>query len=34
MIGFRFGNEQLRSPRVPFTGENTGINLRDNPGRM
>jgi len=34
MFGFRFGNEQARSTRVPFPGETTGHSLRDNPGRM
>src|SRR5579859_4379449 len=34
MLGFRFGNEQLRSTRVLFPGETTRNSLRDNPGRM
>ena len=34
MFGFRFGNEQARSTRVPFPGGTTGHSLRVNPGRM
>jgi hypothetical protein len=34
MIGFRFGNERARPARVPFPGDTTRHNLRDNPGRM
>jgi len=34
MFGFRFGNEQARSTRVPFPRDTTRHNLRDNPGRM
>jgi hypothetical protein len=31
MVGFRFGNEQVSGARVPFTGDITGNNLRNNP---
>jgi len=34
MIGFRFGNEQARRPRVPFPAETTRNSLRVNLGRM
>jgi len=32
MVGFRFGNEQVRPARVPFHGGTAGHNLRCNPG--
>jgi basic membrane protein A len=34
MIGFRFGNEQARRPRVPFPAETARHSLRVNLGRM